>query len=122
MLRGVRPMSEDRVYEVEGLPALSSKDNFSFEISDLNHSFNQSLLNMNSGKDPRFFAFLIKAIHTIPDPKWRAETMEQIDKLFADVPYYSEDGIILCAIAWGKVTDWVQKTRGSITYNLVGEE
>lgn len=110
------------MYEVEGLPALSSKDNFSFEISDLNHSYNQSLLNMNPDKDPRFYAILLKAIHTIPDPKWRAETMELIDELFDDVPYYSEDGIMLCGIAWGRITDWIQKTRGSITHNLVGEE
>lgn len=122
-MSGVIPMSEDtRVTEVEGLPALSSKDNFSFEISDLNHSFNQALLTMNSGKEPRPFAFLLKAIHTIPDPKWRAETMEKLEVLFGEVPYYSEDGIMLCCEAWGLVTDWIQKTRGSITYNLVGEE
>lgn len=113
---------ENRVYDVEGLPALSSKDSFSFEISDLKRQYNYTLVNMNANKDPRPFHLLSTAIHTIPDPDWRAESLEKLDVLYDKVPYYTEKGILISTSGWGLITDWIQKTRGSITYNLVGEE
>lgn len=115
-------MSEDRVYEVEGLPPLSAKDHFSFEISDLKRQYNYCLVNMMPQKDPRPFSLLSTAIHTIPDPEWRDVTMEKLDVLYDKVPYYTEKGILISTTGWGLITDWIQKTRGSITYNLVGEE
>lgn len=115
-------MSEDRVYSVESVPPLSSKDNFSFEISELKKQYIYTLVNMNPDKDPRPFSILSTAIHTIPDPEWRADSLEKLDCLYDKVPYYSEEGILISTTGWGIITDWIQKTRGTVAYNLFGEE
>lgn len=114
--------ADSRVYEVEGLPALSSKDSFSFEISDLRRQYNYTLVNLNPEKDPRPYAILSTAIHTIPDPDWRVTSLEKLDVLYDRVPYYSEKGVLISTAGWGLITDWIQKTRGTISHNLVGEE
>ena len=54
-------MSEDRVYSVESVPPLSSKDNFSFEISELKKQYTYTLVNMNPDKDPRPFFYFINS-------------------------------------------------------------
>lgn len=113
-------MSE-RVTSVGSLPELAAKEGFMYGLIE-NQSHNLNVISNLQHDDPRVMMLLLDAISQIPDPDWRAKTKRKISEELAGIPYNSEEGIAICLTCREMVTDWIQKTRPTVVWNLVGRE
>lgn len=113
-------MSE-RVTEVGTIPELAAKEGFMYGLIQ-NQTHNLNVISNLQHDDPRIMLLLLDAISQIPDPGWRAETKRKVDAALNGVPYNSEEGIAICLTCREMVTDWIQKTRPTVVWNLVGRE
>lgn len=113
-------MSE-RVTTVGSLPELAAKEGFMYGLIE-NQSHNLNVISNLQHDDPRVMMLLLDAISQIPDPEWRAKTKRMISEELAGVSYNSEEGIAICLTCREMVTDWIQKTRPTVVWNLVGRE
>lgn len=111
----------ERVTTVGTIPELAAKEGFMYGlIQNQTHVLN--VISNIQPDDPRIMMLLLDAISQIPDPEWRAKTKRKIDQELSGIPYNSEEGIAICLTCREMVTDWIQKTRPTVVWNLVGRE
>lgn len=116
-----RDNMNERVTTVGTIPELAAKEGFMYGlIQNQTHVLN--VISNIQPDDPRIMMLLLDAISQIPDPEWRAKTKRKIDQELSGIPYNSEEGIAICLTCREMVTDWIQKTRPTVVWNLVGRE
>lgn len=112
---------DNRVTQIDSVPEINAKDGFMYGLR-ANQIQNLNVISNLQSADPRVMLLLLEAISQIPDPEWRAKTKRAVNDELNGVPYNSEEGIAICLTCRELVTDWIQKTRPSLSYNLIGRE